>query len=179
MKRITRNRRASLVCGAIMSLGIATAGLAVAAPVEVTPALEVTAAVPSDAGPAVDAGFSAGEGTAAATVPDPGDDPGGFLSAVYDAVRGGKWLGAVALLVVALVWAARRWGGKMVPWLRTDRGGAVLALAVSVLGALANAVLAGEGVPGWGVLWSALQVGFLAAGGFAVVKKILRPSDSR
>lgn len=175
----------------ILSIALATpGGVAVAEDVPAVASLELPAAAqpavslaPTEGvGVPVDAGVDTED---AATAPlDPADDPIGFLSRLYAAVESGEWLPALALAVIGLVFAIRKW--KVLrwalpdaadDWLATDRGGAVLALSVALLGAAANAVLAGDGLPSLEALGSALKVAFLAAGGFTIVKKIFKPSD--
>jgi hypothetical protein len=87
---------------------------------------------------------------------DPERDPGAVATAIYSAVRGGKWVSALGVLVLVLVWAARKWGKKAVPWLGTSRGGVVLsALCASLL------VVGGSMVSGW--TWSCLLAAAEAA----------------
>ncbi len=95
-----------------------------------------------------------------------------FFRLVYDAVTSKNYALIASLAVVAVVYLVRRYGGTKFPVLKTNRGGAVLALVTSVAGAAATAFLGG--VPfGAAVLLKALGVGFMAAGGFSVVKKIV------
>jgi hypothetical protein len=59
-----------------------------------------------------------------------------------------------------------------VPFLRTDRGGALLVLGVSLTGAVANALAAGAPFS-VALLLTALRVGLTAAGGFTLIKRII------
>lgn len=104
------------------------------------------------------------------TVVDP-DQTGAFLRAFADAVSSRNWPLVAALVVVCAVWAVRKFGAARVPWLSTDRGGAVLVLATSLAGAVATALLGGAAfsLP---LLVQALSVALSAAGGFNLVKKL-------
>lgn len=108
---------------------------------------------------------------------DPENDPGGFISATLDAAKSGQWRILAGFLLVGLVWAARKWGSGVAPWLKTDRGGAALVLALALLGGVATTLLSGQAFA-WGLLVNSLSMAFTAAGGYAVLKKILWPSDA-
>ncbi|WP_253816164.1 hypothetical protein [Myxococcus xanthus] len=107
----------------------------------------------------------------ASGVPDPGHVEE-FARLVFDAVTTRNWALVASLAVVALVYVLRRFGGEWLPVLRTARAGAALAVGVSVAGAVANALLAGE-LFSWGLLLKALGIGLGAAGGFSVLKALL------
>lgn len=107
---------------------------------------------------------------------DPADDPGGAVTSVLNAAKGGQWRLLAGLLLSLLVWGARSYGSKWVPWLKTDRGGAALVLALALLGGLAT-VLSGDSTLSFGTLANALSMAFSAAGGWVVAKKLLAPSD--
>lgn len=125
-----------------------------------------------------DAGVAAADaGTVAATV-DPGEDPVGFFKSTYDSAKSGQWWMLVSLIVIALVWVARKWGAKKIDWFETDRGGAVLALSVGILGGMAHGILA-EGAPTLQMLTEAVKVTVGAMGGYVAIKKSLFPSDKK
>ena len=75
-----------------------------------------------------------------------------------------------------VVWAARQWGGKWWPWLKTDRGGAITALVLATVTTIAGTLAAGGAVSGK-MLLDAVVMAFTSAGGWALVKKLLSPSD--
>lgn len=75
---------------------------------------------------------------------EPGTDPVSLLSQIVSAIQGKQWLLVVPLATLALVWGARVFLRKSVPWLATDRGGAVLGLVA----ATATAFLAAVALPG-------------------------------
>lgn len=134
----------------------------------------------ADAGP-IDAGTIAetvavDAGAVAETVKDVGQDPAGFAKDTYDAVKSGQWWLLASLIVIAATFVARKWGAKVIPWLKTDRGGTVLAFSVAFLGGLAHAVAA-EGSPSWEMLQTSLKVALGAVGGYTGLRKTLFPKD--
>ncbi|WP_233604967.1 hypothetical protein [Corallococcus sp. AB030] len=105
------------------------------------------------------------------STPDPGNVES-FARLILDAVTARNWALVASLAVIALVYVLRRFVGAWWPLLRTARAGAVLALLLSVSGAMANALLAGESFT-VALLLKALTIGLGAAGGFTVVKTLL------
>ncbi len=136
-------------------------------------------AVTVDAGPVVPISPTISAGTAPASVVpyDPSANPSGFFSSLWSSIKGGQWRLIAMLVLVGLVWLARTIGGKLVPWLKTDRGGALLAILAGILGALASLAIAGAKFTPQ-VLIDGVMAGFTAAGGWTVAKKILYPADS-
>lgn len=112
----------------------------------------------------------------AAVQPDP-EQAGAFVKLLVDAASSRNWPLLAALVVVALVWAVRRFGAARLPWLGTDRGGAVLVLATSLAGAVATALAGGAGLS-LPLLVEALAVAVSAAGGFNLVKKLAAPAPA-
>ncbi|HSN91492.1 MAG TPA: hypothetical protein VLS93_09705 [Anaeromyxobacteraceae bacterium] len=106
----------------------------------------------------------------AQVVPSP-DDPNAFIEAIVAAVQGGDWRAVAILAVIGVVALARRFGGAWVPWLRTARGGALLALAGGIVSTLGPALFSG------GITLSALLNGLIngvaAAGGWVVARRLI------
>lgn len=106
-------------------------------------------------------------------------DPLSLFQDLYQAVMSGQGALAAALALVAAVFVLRKFVAPMVPFFGTDAGGALLVLLTSETGALLTAVAAAGGkfehVTG-ALLLKALQVGFAAAGGWAVLKKLVAPA---
>lgn len=100
-----------------------------------------------------------------------------YVDTVSKAVSAGRWGLVAALAVVGLVWTARKWGGRYWPALRTDRGGAGLALALSFATVAAGYIAAGRA---WTpqLVFDGIIVAVTAAGGFGLVKKLIAPSDA-
>ena len=112
--------------------------------------------------------------------PDPGDDPGGFISEAFDAVRSknGWMIGSV--LVVLLSWALRfgvRRRTGFLAWFATDRGGVILTAIVATLGGVAHATAAGH-APGWPLLLEAAEVWLGAIGMYVAARRLMRPKDN-
>jgi hypothetical protein len=128
----------------------------------------------------VDAGaraetVTAGETSSRSTI-DPDDDPVGYARQLFDAVQSGQGTIIVAMILIGLVYVARRWGGSLVPWLQTDRGGVALAGGLALVGGLANAILAGATVD-LDLALTVLEVALLAMGGWTGVRRLLWPPD--
>lgn len=81
---------------------------------------------------------------ALAQVGDATSDPVSLLNQILAAIQSQQWLLLVPLATLALVWVARVFLRKTIPWLATDAGGAVLGLVA----ATATAVLAAVSLPG-------------------------------
>lgn len=107
---------------------------------------------------------------------NPADDFGAFLSQVMAAVQAKDYQIIAALALVLVTFVARSWGKRFIPWLNTDRGGAVLALFLGVAGAFVTSLAARVSF-GFQTVLDGLVVGVTAAGGWTVVKKIISPSD--
>jgi len=103
------------------------------------------------------------------------DDPSTFLQTLLGALTGKHWIAVAALALVAGVWGLRRaaafLGWAWLKWANTSRGGAVLALATSLAGAVAYAAVRGTLSPD--TIMHALEVGFLAAGGWTAIRRII------
>lgn len=138
---------------------------------DATPVVSAPAPVP-----AYDAARAADKPTApppASTAPpDPEKDGFAFLKAVYEAVMSKNWAWAGALALIGIVWALRKFGSGKLPWFKSDRGGAVLVMATSILGALATTLGAGQKMTGETVL-HAVYLGFGAAGGYVWLRRML------
>jgi hypothetical protein len=119
-----------------------------------------------DAGPGVDAtvpDFSAGP-----ELPEP--DAG----AIVEAAKGGKWRMLLGLMLVAMVWALRRWGSLLVPYIGGDRGGVVLALGLPVLGYVGMVLAGAAGFSLDGIV-SAITIGLTASGLWTASKRVAKP----
>ena len=92
---------------------------------------------------------------------------------VFDALSGGHYAYAGALLIIVIAALVKRYLGDKVAWLHTDAGGSALALVT----AAATATAAGLAAPGatlsLGLLKTSLAVGVGAAGGYAVLKNLI------
>lgn len=100
------------------------------------------------------------------------DDPASFVQLLVDAALSGRWPLVVALALVALVWALRKFLAPQVPFFGTGGGAAVLNVATSFSFALATPLLAGVTFT-WSLLWVALQASLVAAGGWSLLSHLL------
>lgn len=97
---------------------------------------------------------------------------------VLDAVMGGNWWLGAALALVFATTGLRRYGGARWPWLKTDEGGTLTTLMLSLGGALATALAAGT-APSLGLLVTALGVAVGASGGYTAIRRLLAPALRR
>ena len=109
-------------------------------------------------------------------VPPSPDDLSAFFKAVVDAVQGGQWRVVAVLGVVALVWAAKKFGAKWLPVLATSRGGALLAVLGGIVSTFAPALLSGTPFT-LKLALDALLLGITAAGGWVVVRRLMFGED--
>lgn len=94
---------------------------------------------------------------------------------IFDAIMSGQWALVAALALILVVFVLRKFVAPKVPFLASDAGGAILVLATSIFGAFGNALAAGQPLS-FALAVKALQIGFAAAGGWAVLKKALLPA---
>lgn len=140
----------------------------------VTVAAQDAAPVPTlDAGPArADAGPAPVAGLPPVTL----EDPGAFVEAIVDSAKAGNWRALAALGLVLVIWAVRRYGTRWWDWLGTDKGGAALVLVIGILSQLA-VVIFGKDPLGWKTIVNGIVLGFTAAGGWTVMKKLLPSAE--
>ncbi len=130
-----------------------------------------------DAGPqdaAVHADMSQVQSPAA--VQDDLQEGATLVSKAVGAGSARDWRALGAALILLVVFLMRKVVGRYVKFFNTDRGGAVMALVVGVLGTVASLVSA-SGKFSVGMLMDGLMAAFTAAGGYATLKKLFSPSD--
>lgn len=111
----------------------------------------------------------------AQVAPDP-ENVAAFFSAIVSAVGSKNYGLLIALAVIAIVYAARKFGSKYIPFLGTDRGGVLLSLVSGLgLSVYTAAVAAGEHTVGE-VLVNALLASITASGTYALLKKLIWPT---
>lgn len=95
---------------------------------------------------------------------------------VYDAFAAGHYMAAAALALVLSVALLKRYSGtgKVGTFVHSDVGGALTTLTMAFFGAIATATAAGA-TWHWSMLSTAGYVAFIAAGGYALVKKLVVP----
>lgn len=103
-----------------------------------------------------------------------------FFQSVLDAVTNKQWWPLASLLIIGFVSASRyfmaKMKGRLGAWLNTDRGGVMLNLIWTMLGAAATTIGAWK-APNMKLLFSSLIVAIGSAGGFNMIKKLMFPSD--
>jgi hypothetical protein len=109
----------------------------------------------------------------AVTPYDPSADPTGAVDKLAKALSSGAYLLAFLVAMCLAVWLARL---LPIAFLKTDRGGALLALLSGICGTFV--VLEVSHVK-WsaGVIIGGVVSGATAAGGYAMIKKLFFPSD--
>lgn len=148
---------------------------------DAAPAVTSPAVAPVlDAGPVtmgtVDAAVAVGTqapssaATPAATLPDLDRDPSGALMKLLEALRTRDWRILAAIVLVGVTWLTRRYAGKKVPWLQTDRGGVVVVLMLGVFGGVATALAARSPVTP-GLLVDGIFNALMSAGIWTALRK--------
>ncbi len=125
---------------------------------------------------AVDAAVAAPVPVAPPAAHEP-SDPIAWATSVYEAVRGGHWAIVAGLVLIAVTWVFRRFILSDWAWVRTDRGGVLLAGLLSIVGAFTNASLAGQWMDGKAWL-AALEAALVAMGGYVGVRRLIWPADA-
>ncbi len=104
------------------------------------------------------------------------DEPEAMAENAYDAMKSGRWLVLIGIVLMALVKLVRRYGGQAAPWLLTDRGGVVTALALALLTEIALLLASGRS-PTFSGFMGALAAAWAASGGWVQLQRLLRPRD--
>ena len=99
--------------------------------------------------------------------------PSDVFATLFEKVQGGEWLPAFGAALMLLVFGARKLLGSFVGWFNTKLGGNVLAFSISIVMAVATALLAGQPVT-LGLVATALGVAWAAGGGWENFKDLLK-----
>ena len=117
----------------------------------------------------------------AQAVPDPTTASDAFFDMLARAVAGGDWKLVAVLAVIGLTFLAKTYGSKIPgalgTFLASSRGGAILALVLSLLVALAPAI-AGKAPWSINLVRDALTLGLGAIGGWVGVRRLLGVGDA-
>jgi hypothetical protein len=100
-----------------------------------------------------------------------------FFSTVLQAVQSKNYALLAALGVIAVVWAARKFGGSKFPALKTAKAAILLTLATSLAGAVGAALLAGTPLS-LKLGLDALGIAFAAAGGYRAFRVLAGFADA-
>ncbi len=86
-----------------------------------------------------------------------------------------------ALALIGCVWVARKpWALGKIKFFQTDRGGVIMVLGLSIIGGLANAIIALGKFPTDVMTYKAiLQTAITAIGGYVALKRIIWPADKK
>lgn len=113
-----------------------------------------------------------------AAAPNLDGDFVGFLKAVHSAVLGKEWGKLVFFIVTLLVWASRKFLGAKWTWLASAPATIVKTFLLTFTGMLATTWGAGM-VPTSADIFSAVQLGFGAAGGWSILKALLETAAKK
>lgn len=118
------------------------------------------------------AGFVASAFAASAVAPDEGNLLD-LARPIFDQVMAGHYLAATAFALVLAVALVKRYApGKLGTLVHSDAGGALTTLGMAFFGAIATATMGGAPWT-WAMCWTALTIGVTAAGGYAILKKVV------
>lgn len=112
-------------------------------------------------------------GIAVAAAPDDGSLID-LARPVFDAVMSGEYVYAAALALVLLVAIASRYGSRWMPFLGTGPGKVLLVVLGSFAASVSTALAAGVALSA-AMFWTATKVAVTAAGGFSILKAMLKP----
>lgn len=118
--------------------------------------------------------FFAGTATAATAALPADTSISDLARPIYDAIMHGQYWAALALGLVLITAVLKRYAAPKLPWLTGDVGAPTLVLLASFGAASATAFLAGA-APSLALAWASAQIAFVAAGGFALAKKLFAP----
>lgn len=99
--------------------------------------------------------------------------PEDLAKAILQAVTSSNWRLAGVLALMLVVWAIRKYGGKVLPVLLTDRGGVALAMGTAIVGGIANGVIAGKPLNLSLILYSVFM-GLAAMGTWTGAKNVVK-----
>lgn len=99
---------------------------------------------------------------------DPSDDIRGNSAELYDAIRSGRWLAALAAGLLVAVFVVRKFLLKRVSWFQTRSGGWAVNFGLAALTAVAVEIR--MGTIGLATILDALALGFTAAGVYEGVR---------
>ena len=159
----------SKIIAAAFAATLAAAPVAMAQEVVSAPLTDAGAA-PTEQPPAPAEAASGDSGARGADVAqaDPADDVSGNAAKLYQAVRSGRWLAAVAAALLLAVYVVRRFALRRVAWFQSRAGG--WAVNFGLAAATAIAVEIQMGVVGLATILDALALGFTAAGAYEGVR---------
>lgn len=174
-RRIVTIMTAALLFGSPV-VALAQSAAPLSAPEHAAAAAEAPA---PDESPPGDAAPQAGaDGASRIAVPDDAaSDWQANAADFYTAIQSGRWLQAVALGMLLVVFALRRFGTKFSGYFKTRQGGWVLNFGTATAVSIAASMLA-VGKLSIGTLLDALMLGFAAAGAYQAARDAKRARDA-
>lgn len=112
------------------------------------------------------------------SVPDLDGDLIGFLKQVHSLVLGKEWGKLLFFAITFLVWVSRKFFSKKLPWLGSSMAAVIKSFLLAFSGMLATTWPAG-GKPEAADIFTALQMGFAAAGGWSILKALLEAGTKK
>lgn len=99
-------------------------------------------------------------------------EPDAIAAAIISAISGGNWTMVFVLGLVGVIWVVRKFGSKLIPFLGTSEGGALLALVTGVILYIIAVKYAGQPIT-FNTLILAVTTAWAASGSWTVMRKIL------
>lgn len=150
---------------------------------ETTPVVVDAAPVAASADAAPSAPITEAETPKAPTADDVASV--GFLEEAYQKAKSGEWAKFIAMILIALTFAIRKWGSTLLSkfkagkWLvETDRGGVLTVFLLAAIGGISNALYAGGDID-FDLLKTVGHHAVLAMGGFVGIKKLIFGNDKK
>jgi hypothetical protein len=110
--------------------------------------------------------------------PSPDTDFVGFVKAAHELINSKEWGKLLFFGVTLLVWLSRKFFDDRIPWLASPLAAIAKTFLLAFTAVLATSWPAG-GKPHMQDVFTALQVGFAAAGGWGVLKALLEAAATR
>jgi hypothetical protein len=101
-------------------------------------------------------------------------DPGSVITGILTAFTGKKWAVLAGFVLTGVVYVVRTYFLATWAWAQTSRGGAIVAIAIAIIGTLGVELAAG--VVSVGTILDALMAAIMSAGGYNLFTKLFLPS---
>jgi hypothetical protein len=119
------------------------------------------------------------EGDGSSEAEAPPEDPVELATQIYSKIKDGKWLPAVALILVLLIWGVQKLAAWKIEWFDSKLGKYAIAFGTAAASSVAMALWAGEGLS-VGIFTAAIGAALAASGGFEALSDLFgkKGSDS-
>lgn len=126
-------------------------------------------------------GSTVGSGSGGTAIPDLDENPDTFLMETFKAVQSGNWTAVTAMVLIGIVWLARKpWALGRVAFFKTDRGGVIMALGLALVGGLGHAIIAVGKFPSDLATYKAIgMTAVTAMGGYVAFKRLIWPAEKK